>query len=52
MFKLIKQFTSFVAMVAVLFAFTTETMAAKKSKTLKNTQKKAGKSQKILERTG
>ena len=40
MFKLIKQFTSFVAMVAVLFAFTTETMAAKKSKTLKNTQKK------------
>jgi len=27
-------------MVAVLFAFTTETMAAKKSKTLKNTQKK------------
>ena len=40
MFKIIKQFTSFVAMVAVLFAFTTETMAAKKSKTLKNTQKK------------
>ena len=40
MFKLIKQLTSFVAMVAVLFVFTTETMAAKKSKTLKNTQKK------------
>ena len=39
MFKLIKQFTSFVAMVTVLFAFTTETMAAKKSKTLKNTRK-------------
>ena len=40
MFKIIKQLTSFVAVVAVLFAFTTETMAAKKSKTLKNTQKK------------
>ena len=40
MFKVIKRLTSFVAMVAVLFAFTTETMAAKKSKTLKNTQKK------------
>ena len=39
MFKVIKRLTSFVAMVAVLFAFTTETMAAKKSKTLKNTQK-------------
>ena len=39
MFKLIKQLTSFVAMVAVLFAFSTEAMA-KKSKTLKNTQKK------------
>jgi general L-amino acid transport system substrate-binding protein len=36
----VKQLTSLVAMVAVLFAFTTETMAAKKSKTLKNTQKK------------
>ena len=40
MFKYLKQLTSLVAMVAVLFAFTTETMAAKKSKTLKNTQKK------------
>ena len=39
MFKYVKQLTSLVAMVAVLFAFTTETMAAKKSKTLKNTQK-------------
>ena len=40
MFKYVKQLTSLVAMVAVLFAFTTETMAAKKSKTLKNTQNK------------
>ena len=40
MFKLIKQLTSLVAMLAVLFTFTTETMAAKKSKTLKNTTKK------------
>ena len=40
MFKCVKQLTSLVAMVAVLFAFTTETMAAKKSKTLKNTMKK------------
>jgi general L-amino acid transport system substrate-binding protein len=40
MFKYVKQLTSLVAMVAVLFVFTTETMAAKKSKTLKNTQKK------------
>ena len=40
MFKLIKQLTSLAAVVAVLFAFTTETMAAKKSKTLKNTLKK------------
>jgi len=40
MFKYVKQLTSLVAIVAVLFAFTTETMAAKKSKTLKNTQKK------------
>ena len=40
MFKYVKQLTSLVAMVAVLFAFTTETFAAKKSKTLKNTQKK------------
>jgi len=39
MFKYLKQLTSLVAMVAVLFTFTTETMAAKKSKTLKNTQK-------------
>ena len=40
MFKYVKQLTSLVAMVAVLFTFTTETFAAKKSKTLKNTQKK------------
>jgi general L-amino acid transport system substrate-binding protein len=40
MFKYVKKLTSLVAMVAVLFAFTTETMAAKKSKTLKNTMKK------------
>ena len=40
MFKYVKQLTSLVAMVAVLFTFTTETMASKKSKTLKNTQKK------------
>ena len=40
MSKYLKQLTSLVAMVAVLFTFTTETMAAKKSKTLKNTQKK------------
>jgi len=40
MFKYVKQLTSLVAMVAVLFTFTTETMAAKKSKTLKNTIKK------------
>ena len=40
MFKYVKQLTSLVAMVAVLFTFTTESMAAKKSKTLKNTQKK------------
>ena len=40
MFKYVKQLTSLVAMVVVLFAFTTETMAAKKSKTLKNTMKK------------
>ena len=40
MFKYLKQLTSLVAMVAVLFTFTTETMAAKKSKTLKNTTKK------------
>ncbi len=39
MFKHLKQLTSLVAMVAVVFAFTTEAMA-KKSKTLKNTQKK------------
>ena len=32
MFKLIKQLTSLVAMLAILFAFTTESMAAKKSK--------------------
>ena len=40
MFKYLKQLTSLVAMVAVLCTFTTDTMAAKKSKTLKNTQKK------------
>ena len=40
MFKYLKQLTSLVAVFAVLFAFSTETMAAKKSKTLKNTQKK------------
>ena len=40
MFKYIKQFTSLVAMVAVLITFSTESMAAKKSKTLKNTIKK------------
>ena len=39
MFKHLKQLTSLVAMIAVVFAFTTEAMA-KKSKTLKNTQKK------------
>ena len=39
MFKYLKQLTSLFAMIAVLFAFTTEAMA-KKSKTLKNTQKK------------
>ena len=33
MFKLVKRLTSVVAMFAVLFTFTTETMAAKKSKT-------------------
>ena len=40
MFKIIKQLTSLVAMFAVLFAFSTETMAAKKSKTLENTKKR------------
>ena len=40
MFKIVKQLTSLVAVFAVLFTFTTETMAAKKSKTLKNVQKK------------
>jgi len=40
MFKYLKQLTSLLAVVAVMFAFTTESMAAKKSKTLKNTQKK------------
>jgi general L-amino acid transport system substrate-binding protein len=39
MFKYLKQFTSLVAMIALLFTFTTESMAAKKSKTLKNTKK-------------
>ena len=36
---MIKKITSFVAVLAVLFAFATEAMAAKKSKTLKKTQK-------------
>ena len=40
MYKYIKQLTSLFAVVAVLFAFANEAMAAKKSKTLKNTQKK------------
>ena len=40
MFKYVKQLTSLVAMFAVLISFSTETMAAKKSKTLKNTMKK------------
>ena len=40
MFKLVKRLTSLVAMFAVLFAFSTETMAAKKSKTLENTKKR------------
>ena len=38
MFK-IKQITSLLAVVAVLFGFATESFAAKKSKTLKNTIK-------------
>jgi len=38
--KTIKRFFSFIAMFAMLFALSTEVMAAKKSKTLKNTQKK------------
>ena len=36
MLKYVKQLSSLVAVVAILFAFTTEVMAAKKSKTLKN----------------
>ena len=40
MLKYVKQLTSLVAVIAILFAFTTEVMAAKKSKTLKNTIKK------------
>ena len=40
MFKIIKRLTSVVAMFAVLFSFSTETMAAKKSKTLENTKKR------------
>ena len=39
MYKYIKRITSFVAMFAILFVFAGEAMA-KKSKTLKNTQKK------------
>ena len=40
MFKIIKQLTSLVAVFAVLIAFTTETMAAKKSKTMKQVKKR------------
>ena len=40
MYKYIKQLTSLFAVIAVLFAFAGEAMAAKKSKTLKNTLKK------------
>jgi len=40
MYKYIKQLTSLFAVIAVLFAFAGEAMAAKSSKTLKNTQKK------------
>ena len=40
MFKLIKQLTSLVAVFAVLFVFTTESMAAKKSKTMKQVKKR------------
>jgi len=40
MLKYLKQLTSLVAVIAVLFAFTTEAMAAKEGKTLKNTKKK------------
>ena len=40
MLKYVKQLTSLVAVIAILFTFTTEVIAAKKSKTLKNTQKK------------
>jgi len=38
--KYFKQITSLFAVIAVLFAFAGEAMAAKKSKTMKNTQKK------------
>jgi len=38
--KTFKNLFSLVAMFAMLFALSTEVMAAKKSKTLKNTQKK------------
>ena len=40
MLKYVKQLTSLVAVIAILFTFTTEVMAAKKSKALKNTIKK------------
>jgi len=40
MYKYIKQLTSLLAVFVVLFAFANEAMAAKKSKTLKNTIKK------------
>jgi len=40
MYKYIKQLTSLLAVFVVLFAFANEAMAAKKSKTLKNTMKK------------
>ena len=40
MFKVMKKLTSLVAVVAVVFAFTTEVMAAKKSKHLKTHRRK------------
>ena len=40
MSKYVKQLTSLVAMVLMMFVFASETMAAKKSKTMKNVLKK------------
>ena len=40
MFKYVKQLTSLVAMVAVLFAFTTETMALRSQKLLRTLRKR------------